>query len=195
MSWIQNFDQNLLDLFTRCWGTRLDSLVMDVTALGGTAVLVLVTLFSGGLLFALGRYRTAVFVMLVIASGEVLVYGLKQTVKRDRPAAVRMHPKLSYAPTSASFPSGHSMSAAVTYLTLALVATTPLTGRRGRRYVLASALFLVALIGVSRVYLNVHYPTDVLGGWTFGLLWALACRRIEDRWGPLRREEAPAGAQ
>lgn len=192
MEWISRMDESILAAFRQLWGTRLDAHVMDVSALGGTPVLIFVTLFSTGLLFVLRRHRTALFVLAVILGGEMLVAGIKLVVDRERPSTI--HEKLPYSPTSASFPSGHSMSSAVTYLTLALVATTPLTGRRGRRYVVGSALLLVFLIGVSRAYLNVHYPTDVLGGWTFGLLWALTCRCVEDRWQPLRREEAPEGA-
>jgi undecaprenyl-diphosphatase len=100
-----------------------------------------------------------------------------------------MHPLLPFPPGGWSFPSGHSMGSAVTYLTVALVAATPLTRRRGRVYVVSCAVALAFLVGVSRAYLNVHYPTDVLAGWSGGLLWALACRAVEDRWQTLRQEE------
>lgn len=192
MEWIREFDTSLLAWFRDRWGTRFDEIMLDITALGGTAVLVLVTLFSTGLLLVLRRYRTALFVLAVIIGGELLVAGLKELVQRERPESY--HPLLPARSRSWSFPSGHSMSSTMTYLTLAFVAATPLTGRRGRVYVVGSALLLVFLIGTSRAYLNVHWPTDVLGGWTFGLVWALACRGIEDRWKALRQEEAAEGA-
>ena len=187
MERIRAFDEAILAWFRGLWGTPFDQVMLDVTALGGAFVLIFFLLFAAGLLLVLGRRRTAVFVVLVVLGGELLVAGVKELVRRDRPAP--MHPHLPFVPHGSSFPSGHSTVSAVTYLTLALVAATPLTRRRGRVYVVGCALALVFLIGVSRVYLNVHYPTDVLGGWSAGLLWALACRWVEDRWRPLRQEE------
>jgi undecaprenyl-diphosphatase len=188
VDWLNPFDERILAWFRGFWGTRhLDGVMLDATALGGTYVLVGVLLFSVGLLFVLGRRRTALFVLVVVLGGELVVAGIKQTIHRERPST--RHELVAFAPTSWSFPSGHSMGSAITYLTLAFVAATPLTRRRGRIYLVSCALFLVFLIGVSRAYLNVHYPTDVIGGWTIGLVWALGCRWVEDRWGPLRQEE------
>ncbi len=192
MELLRTFDDAILSWLRGYWGSWLDSVMLDVTALGGTAVLALVVLFSSGLLLVLGRRRTAIFILLVCLGGELLVAGVKTAVARVRPET--RNPLVVRQPTSRSFPSGHSASSAVTYLTLALVASTPLTGRRGRRYLIACAAALVFLIGVSRLYLGVHYPTDVLGGWALGVLWALGCRYVEDHWQPLRREEAPPGA-
>jgi undecaprenyl-diphosphatase len=189
VEFLRAFDDGIHSWLQGFWGSRLDAVMLDVTALGGTAVLALVVLFSSGLLLVLGRRRTAVFILLVCLGGELLVAGVKAAVGRDRPKD--RNRLVVRQPTSGSFPSGHSASSAVIYLTLALVASTPLTGRRGRRYLMACAAALVFLIGVSRVYLGVHYPTDVLGGWAIGVLWALGCRYVEDHWQPLRREEAP----
>lgn len=191
MNLVRKFDDGVLSWLSGYWGTWLDAVMLDLTALGGVAVLVMVVLFSSGLLFVLGRRRTAVFILLVSLGGELLVVGIKTVIERERPAA--RFPVLARQPTSWSFPSGHSMSSAITYLTLAFVASTALTGRRGRRYLVACALVLVFLIGLSRMYLNVHYPTDVLAGWCIGVLWALGCRYVEDHWQPLKREEAPPG--
>lgn len=187
MEQLRASDEHVLAWFRGFWGSRLDAIMLDVTALGGTFVLVFFLLFAVGLLLVLSRRRTALFVFLVVLGGELLVAGVKETVGRSRPTP--QHPNLPFPPRGLSFPSGHSLMSAVTYLTLALVAATPLTRRRGRVYLISCALLLVFLIGVSRVYLNVHYPTDVLAGWAGGLLWALGCRWVEDRWRPLRQEE------
>jgi undecaprenyl-diphosphatase len=193
MNWLRDFDDSVLAWFRQFWGWRpRDEFMFDVTTLGGTYVLIMLLVFSVGLLLVLGRRRTALFVLAVIVGGELLVGGIKHFVHRQRPSEENMHPLVRYRPTSWSFPSGHSTGAAITYLTLAFVAATPLTGHRGRVYIVTCALLLVFLIGVSRAYFNVHYPTDVLAGWSLGLLWALGCRWVEDRWRPLRQEEAKA---
>ncbi len=192
MNMLHTFDERVLAWFREQWGTRLDAVMLDMTALGGPSALIMACGFTVGLLLVLGRPRTALFVLAVIVGGELLAEGVKFSVTRPRPET--MHPLLPFPPRTWSFPSGHSMNSAVTYLTLAFVAAAPLTGRRGRSYVVSCALVLVFLIGTSRAYLNVHYPTDVLAGWSGGLLWALACRWVRDRWRRLRQEEMPDAA-
>lgn len=172
----------------------LNVVLIDVTALGGQTVLTLVTVFAVGLLLALRRYRTAVFVLAAIVSGTLLATLIKDWVERPRPN-LELVPPFFRHPTSPSFPSGHSMLSAVIYLTLALVAVAPIAGRRVRAWVLGFTLLLVLLIGFSRMYLGVHYLTDVVAGWTLGLAWALAWRWVEDHWPWVRREReaAPGG--
>jgi undecaprenyl-diphosphatase len=123
------------------------------------------------------------FVLVSIVGGLLLSSGLKAMVSRPRPDVV---PHLSIVYTS-SFPSGHSMLSAVVYLTLGslLAATTQQTVLR--IYVLAVAVLLSVIVGVSRVYLGVHYPTDVLAGWVAGLGWALLCWLVA-RWMQRRRK-------
>lgn len=156
----------------------------DITALGGWAVLGLVTISVVGFL-ALGRDpRSAWVVAGAVLSGVAVSQVVKAVVARPRPTVV---PHLT-AVASASFPSGHSMLSAIVYLTLGTLAAGLLQRRSQRFWVLGTALVLTFLVGVSRVYLGVHYPTDVLAGWTAGLAWAAL-------WWLLARSMRPAAPQ
>lgn len=149
----------------------------DLTALGGVACLALVTLFAAGYLALAGKRHTAVLVLAATLSGLGLSTALKEAFDRERPEVV---PHLSYVSTS-SFPSGHSMLSSVVYLTLGTLLARAATRRRLKVYCIQGALVLTVLVGLSRVYLGVHYPTDVLGGWAAGLAWALVCWLVA-RW-------------
>jgi undecaprenyl-diphosphatase len=140
----------------------------DITALGSEAVLGLLTLGSAVLLAADRRWRAASFLLVAILGGELLSQGLKFWIDRPRPDVV---PPLVKA-LGKSFPSGHAMLSMVTYLTLAVLASRLVSGRRAKACLLGSAVALTLLVGSTRVYLGVHYPTDVLGGWIAGLVWA-----------------------
>ncbi len=155
----------------------LQEMGRDATALGGMGSLTFFTLAVTGYLWLDDRRRMALFVLAATFSGLLISLGLKQIIARPRPDLV---PQLSHVVTS-SFPSGHSMLSAVVYLTLGslLAASTP--RRVLKIYVLTLAILLSLLIGVSRIYLGVHYPTDVLAGWMAGLAWALLCLLVA-RW-------------
>lgn len=148
----------------------LEELVRDFTALGGTGALALLTLAAFGGLLLLGKLRTGLTALGAIAGGLVLSHVLKLAFERERPDLV---PHGSYVYTK-SFPSGHSMLAAVTYLTLAAVLARVQPTRVLKVYVMSLALLLTLLVGFSRVYLGVHWPSDVLAGWCAGIVWALA---------------------
>lgn len=153
----------------------------DLTAVGGVTVLLLATLAVAGFLLLDRKFATMGFVLAAVAGGLVASSLLKACFARPRPDVV---PHLSQVYTS-SFPSGHSMMSAVVYLTLGALLARTTTRRPLRFYFLAVALLLTGLVGASRVYMGVHYPTDVLAGWTAGLVWAtlcwLAARKLQRR--------------
>lgn len=163
---------------------------LDVTALGSGFVLGLAVAAITGFLLLQGMTRTALFILAASVGGWVLNNGLKEVFGRARPTVV---PHLSEV-ASLSFPSGHAMTSAAVYLTLGVLlmrlADRPIT----KFYCLGVAMLATFLIGTTRVYLGVHYPTDVLGGWLIGFAWALLCwiveRRIERRSGIEAEKEA-----
>ena len=111
------------------------------------------------------------FVLIATSGGLVLSLILKAAFSRPRPSIV---PHLSYVHTS-SFPSGHSIMSAVVYLTLGALLTQLVGKVQLKFYFLFVAAALSFLVGLSRTYMGVHYPTDVLAGWTVGLVWATLC--------------------
>lgn len=143
----------------------------DFTALGSLGVLTLLTLFAAGFLLIRGERRTFWLLLAAVTGGVAISSLLKHVINRPRPDLVP-HETLVH---TASFPSGHSMMAAATYLTLALLMMQIDPRRRVRAYFIGVAMLLTVLVGVTRVYLGVHWPSDVLAGWGFGSLWALLC--------------------
>lgn len=149
----------------------LPEVARDVTALGSAAVLTLMVLLVLGFLLLRRQYGAALFVFVASLGGWLLSDGLKEVFGRERPDVV---PHLMEE-SSASFPSGHSMVSSVIYLTLGSLLGQIVARRREKIYFVHAAMLLTFLIGLSRVYLGVHYPTDVLAGWSAGTAWALLC--------------------
>jgi undecaprenyl-diphosphatase len=173
----QAFDRNVL-LALRQPGTlaplgppAVQDAARDITALGGVAVLSMVTMTAVGFLILDGKRHMALFVCGSVVSGLIAGTILKDIFQRPRPDVV---PRAAYV-SGASFPSGHSMMSAVTYLTLGALLARSDERKRLKAYFLLLAVLLTFAIGVTRVYLGVHWPTDVLAGWTAGAVWALLC--------------------
>jgi undecaprenyl-diphosphatase len=192
----QSFDERVLRALRRADDPALPigplwlhGAALDITALGGAFVIGLAVAAIVGFLLLQGMRRTALFVFLASVGGWVLNHLLKIAFARPRPVVV---PHLRDV-MSLSFPSGHAMTSAAVYLTLGAMLMRISERRITKIYCMAIAMLATLLIGGSRVYLGVHYPTDVLGGWMMGMSWALVCwlveRRIERRAG-LKKEQA-----
>lgn len=149
----------------------LEEFGRDVTALGGMGILGFFALLAVGYLALDRKPHAALFVAIAIFGGMLLSTGLKELIDRPRPELVP-HGQHVY---TRSFPSGHSMLSAVTYLTLGALLARLQKRRTLKLYLLMVAVFLSLAIGVSRVYLGVHWPTDVLAGWSAGAAWAVLC--------------------
>ena len=158
----------------------------NVTALGSLPVLVLVVACVIGFLGLMRERKQALYVLVATAGGGLLSQGLKGLFERPRPTLV---PRLVHV-NSWSFPSGHALASAVVYLTLGALIAASIEQRTAKLYCLAVALCLTFIVGISRVALGVHYPTDVLGGWMAGLSWALACWAVFAVW---QRRRGPGG--
>ena len=143
----------------------------DITALGGHTVLTLFTLLATGYCLLLRDGSAARLILAAAAGGALLSSGLKWGLGRARPDIVPHLVEVS----SLSFPSGHAMLSAAIYLSVGAVAAQVTPFHRTRLYLLGAALLVTGLVGLSRVYLGVHYPTDVLAGWAAGLAWAMLC--------------------
>jgi undecaprenyl-diphosphatase len=149
----------------------VEGMMFDLTALGGPTVLTLVVIAVVGFLILQRRYRAASVVAFASISGTLANALLKQVFARPRPSVV---PHLREA-MSSSFPSGHAMESAIVYLTLGAMLMHIADGKITKFYILGMAVLLTLLVGISRVYLGVHYPTDVIGGWIIGFAWASLC--------------------
>jgi undecaprenyl-diphosphatase len=149
----------------------LPEMARDITALGSFGVLSLVLLIVLGYLVLTAKRAAALLVLVAVVGGQIVSTLMKLGFERARPDLVPNAPQVF----TASFPSGHAMLSAVTYLTIGALLMRVEADRRARIYVLGVAVILTLLVGLSRVYLGVHWPTDVLAGWSVGAAWAMLC--------------------
>jgi undecaprenyl-diphosphatase len=148
----------------------LELAAADVTSFGSVTGLTLIVGLIAGFFAAFRRYREALILLAAPISGALLSNWLKLFFNRDRPPS-ELHAVEVINP---SFPSGHAMLSAVVYLTLAVLISRFSNRKRVKAYSLAVGVVMTLLVGTSRVYLGVHWPTDVLAGWSLGAAWALA---------------------
>ena len=181
------FFRNPQDLSDPIGPRWFEEVMRDFTALGGTAVLTLLTIFVTGFLVMSGKRRSAALVATSIVLGTAFSTVLKLVFDRPRPDLVP-HGMDVY---TLSFPSSHAMMSALVYLTLGALLARTQSSVRVRVYLLVCAILLTFLIGVSRIYLGVHWPTDVLAGWAVGSCWALLSWLIARRLQTAGPVEAP----
>ncbi len=171
--------------------THVNEAIRDISALGSMIVLGILSVIVSGY-FLIRRDYTACIVLLGSwLGGWTVMNGLKYCYGRARPDIVQ---NLQEA-TGYSFPSGHTMVSTIVYLTLAILLADRTERRSGRIYVITFASTLTLLIGFSRVYIGVHYPTDVLGGWGFGLIFVLVVRLMMEWKSPKKSRNLSENAQ
>jgi undecaprenyl-diphosphatase len=148
---------------------KVEAAVMHISALGSGVIAALIVTIVAAYLILARRFRYALTVIAVGLGTGLVMSVLKPLYDRERPTVVtHIDP-----PGGLSFPSGHSMISAALYLTLGMMIARSLEHRRLRVFAVGTGAFLAFLIGFSRVYLGVHYPSDVVAGWTVGGAWAL----------------------
>jgi undecaprenyl-diphosphatase len=165
----------------------LQGVMMDITALGGTSVLTLTTLAAVGYLVAARKGATALYLSSAVIGGALLTSGLKIGFGRPRPELVAHLVEVQ----SASFPSGHAANSAITFLTIGVLLARAEADWRLKLYLVGVAMGMTFLVGCSRVYLGVHWPSDVLAGWSVGAAWALLCWGVAS-WLQRRRAIEPS---
>jgi undecaprenyl-diphosphatase len=169
--------RNPADLADPIGPQSLEILVRDATALGGVLVLSLMCIFVCIYLWLRRQRKLATFLAISVALGMALNTVLKWMIVRPRPDIV---PHATDAALS-SFPSGHAMMSTVVYLTLGALLSLSTSDRRIKFYILSWSVFLPLMIGISRLYLGVHWPTDIIAGWIAGATWSLLCLGVYHR--------------
>jgi len=148
----------------------LERTVVNLSALGSAAVTSLIVCV-GALFFLLDkRPRQAILLAGVTSLAALGMTGLKLLIGRERPTIVEHIEVIR----GLSFPSGHTLIAAVLYPTLGMLIASNLRQRHLKVFVFVVAALLALIVGLTRVYIGVHYPSDVLGGWLLGLAFAIA---------------------
>lgn len=148
-----------------------EEMARDFTALGGIPILLMLTLIITCYLAMENKARSAWFVVGTAASSLIVSTLLKEVFDRPRPDLVQQATRVY----TSSFPSAHAMLSACLYLTFGALLARTETRKRKKTAVMVFAAAVIALVGLSRVYLGVHWPTDVLAGWTAGAMWTLVC--------------------
>lgn len=194
LGWTESVDQYGLEWMAGIRSPGLTNRVMELSALGSLPVLVLIGIATVLYLSTRGEQKTTARVFFIMVSAEIVAYVAKHLLARTRPEAFFADGVRGSigSDLNVSFPSGHSMMSAAMYLCIGLLLHNAAGRRHSRRALVGGAIALIFLIGLSRVYLGVHHPSDVLAGWLAGAGWTLAWfaffDRRDQRTGPARTE-------
>ena len=168
----------------------VEEAMRDLTALGSMIVLTIITAAAVVHLVLAGKRHAALFLVVAVGGGVLLGFGAKSTFERPRPDLVAHAARVF----TSSFPSGHSTMAAVVYLTLGTLLARVQPQRRLKIWLIGLAVLITLAVGISRVYLGVHWPSDVVGGWALGASWAMLCWAVALRLQRRGRIEQPGAA-
>ena len=182
---VDTADRAILLLVAKLRSPSLTVAAMDVTALGSTTLIVLFAAAALVILLARRDRLGACHLLTASAGAALLVYATKNIIERARPPEIQRLVEV----TGFSYPSGHSLMTASLYLTLAIIAGRHLGTQRVRIALFAAALVVLMLVGASRIYLGVHYPTDVASGLSLGAAWALLLAGVFSRFSRETRHE------
>ena len=170
------FFRNVNDLSDPIGPPWVEEMARDITALGSYAVLSIIFCAVVTYLFMARQRGAAIWVLAAVGGGVLLSNVLKLGYERPRPDIVAHAARVF----TSSFPSGHATLSAITYLTLGALLAGLHGSLRFKVYFLSLAILLTIAVGISRIYLGVHYPTDVLAGWCIGAAWAALCWSISN---------------
>lgn len=168
-----DFDKVTLITLNSLSTATVDAFVTSVTHFGDVIVVMALSLLLMQLLYFRGQYKSMIQVVFALVGGAVLNIVFKILFARDRPELWQLLAEES----TYSFPSGHSLMTAVLAVTVIFL----FWGSRYRTAVVISGMVYVATIGLTRLYLGVHYPTDVLAGWSMGAAWAICSALLVSR--------------
>jgi len=168
-SGVQTFDEGILKWIETLRTPFMNSMMLDITALGGLALTVVLGLLAVAVFLLANDAAAAIHLTLTSAGGFYISTLTKSIISRARPSII---PQLIHA-SGFSYPSGHSITSAAIYLTMAILACRHFKSIRSRVVLLALAAIMITLISFSRLYLGVHYPSDTMSGALIGSAWAL----------------------
>ena len=166
---VDGFDKQLMLAVDSMRNPWLTSVATDITALGSLTIVVLFSALTLAVLFVLKDRIGALQLMAASAGSGILTLLTKDIIERIRPPEAQR----LIAVSGFSYPSGHSLSTSALYLTIAIIAARHLRNQSARMIVFFGAAVMLTMVGASRVYLGVHYATDVLSGISLGAAWAL----------------------
>lgn len=174
---IEWFDKPIIDFIQSSETPALTDMMIFFTSIGSIEGVITISIISLLVIYLILKYRkeSLIFVIAILGS-TVLNQTLKNIFQRERPTGYRLIEETGY-----SFPSGHAMAAFTLYLTLTLIIWNNTNSKLGHILVFISAISMILLIGISRIYLGVHYPSDIIAGYIASAIWLLVLFTISHR--------------